>query len=275
MAVHDELRDPGLLGDVVHRGGGVALPANAAAAARRIWARRSSRAQELTGRAPFRTSRIKGTGGRPRGPGRTGRAVYTHGYTARQRADARGSPMTDQLTFTETELLASHDFAEPLDRQRRALPRRVRRGRHLRVAPHAATAGRPSRPGRQQRVEQFATPILDIPLETWPEHFPNVEQSKFLIRNGVTEPIISTLTRIGTVEGFGGMLRLLPIVPDLAATLRRGHRRHRDRPPRPRPVRGPRPRRGRLRGRGRPQPHVVRRPRHRLREPGHRGPDRA
>ena len=62
-----------------------------------------------------------------------------------------------------------------------------------------------------QRREQFATPILDIPLDSWPENFPNVEQTKFLIRKGVSEPTISALTRIGTVEGFGGMLRLIPL----------------------------------------------------------------
>ena len=53
-----------------------------------------------------------------------------------------------------------------------------------------------------------------MPLDTWPESFPNVAQSKLLIRSGAPEPIISSLTRIGTVEGFGGMLRLLP-VPDV------------------------------------------------------------
>jgi hypothetical protein len=62
-------------------------------------------------------------------------------------------------------------------------------------------------------MAQFSTPIIDVPLETWPENFPNVEQSKFLLRQGAPGPTISALTRIGTVEGFGGMLRLLR-VPD-------------------------------------------------------------
>src|SRR5262249_15051581 len=66
----------------------------------------------------------------------------------------------------------------------------------------------------EQRTEQFATPILDVPLESWPENFPNVEQTKFLLRNGVTEPTIGSLTRIGTIEGFGSILRMLP-VPDV------------------------------------------------------------
>jgi hypothetical protein len=67
-----------------------------------------------------------------------------------------------------------------------------------------------------QRVRQFGTPILDAPLDTWPESFPNVEQSRFLLRVGAPRTMISRLTRIGTVEGFGGMLRFLPI-PDWQA----------------------------------------------------------
>ena len=120
---------------------------------------------------------------------------------------------TVQTEFTEAELLADHPVVEPLiiggvrchggfdDTGAYVSPRT----RHRWPAIHA---------WEQQRQDQFATPILDVPLETWPENFPTVEQSKFLIRNGVPGPTISALTRIGTVEGFGGMLRMLP-VPDL------------------------------------------------------------
>jgi hypothetical protein len=64
-----------------------------------------------------------------------------------------------------------------------------------------------------QRSEDFGTPLLDIPLSTWPENYPNVAQAKHLLREGVAEPIISTLTRIGTVEGFGAMIRY-SMIPD-------------------------------------------------------------
>ena len=56
--------------------------------------------------------------------------------------------------------------------------------------------------------------MLDLPLATWPEHYPNVAQSTYLLEEGVTQPLISTLTRIGTVEGFGAMIRHSE-VPDL------------------------------------------------------------
>jgi hypothetical protein len=50
---------------------------------------------------------------------------------------------------------------------------------------------------------------MDIPLDTWPTHFPTVEQARYLIQQGVPEPLSATLTRIGTVEGFGANIRLL------------------------------------------------------------------
>jgi len=56
-------------------------------------------------------------------------------------------------------------------------------------------------------TEQFGTEPIDVPLSTWPETYPNVDQAKFLIREGVRDPVITTLTRIGTVEGFGAMIR--------------------------------------------------------------------
>jgi len=38
---------------------------------------------------------------------------------------------------------------------------------------------------------------------------PNVAQARHLVRSGVPEPLIATLTRIGTVEGYGANIRLL------------------------------------------------------------------
>lgn len=119
---------------------------------------------------------------------------------------------TDQVEFTEVELLADHDYVEPL------IANGIRcHGGFIDDGSYVSPRTRNRWPAiaawEAQRSEQFGTPMLDIPLETWPENFPNVAQSKLLLRNGVREPTISALTRIGTVEGFGGMLRLLP-TPD-------------------------------------------------------------
>ena len=117
---------------------------------------------------------------------------------------------TAQTEFTAEELLLSHDYAEPL------VAGGIRcHGGFDADGTYQSPRTRFRTPGIEaweaQRREQFATPILDIPLDSWPENFPNVEQTKFLIRKGVSEPTISALTRIGTVEGFGGMLRLIPL----------------------------------------------------------------
>ena len=116
---------------------------------------------------------------------------------------------TMQTEFSESELLADHDFVEPLIAQGvRCHGGFDENGTYL--SPRTKYRVPAIEAWEEQRVEQFATPILDVPLETWPENFPNVEQSKLLIRQGAPEPIITALTRIGTVEGFGDMLRLLP-----------------------------------------------------------------
>jgi hypothetical protein len=59
---------------------------------------------------------------------------------------------------------------------------------------------------QEQHRLQFGTDLLTMPLDTWPEHYPNVEQAKHLLREGVRDPLVATLTRIGTVEGFGAMI---------------------------------------------------------------------
>jgi hypothetical protein len=117
-----------------------------------------------------------------------------------------------QIDYTASELLADPDFVEPLvvggvlchggflDDGTYASPRTKHRWPAIRA-------------WEEQRSATFGTPILNVPLETWPENFPNVEQTRFLLQKGVPGPTISSLTRIGTVEGFGGMLRLIE-VPD-------------------------------------------------------------
>lgn len=119
---------------------------------------------------------------------------------------------TEQTEFSYDELLLSHDYAEPLVANGVRCHGGFDADGNYR-SPRTRFREPAIRAWEEQRRAQFGTEILDVPLESWPESFPNVEQSKFLIRHGVTEPTISTLTRIGTVEGFGGMLRLIPI-PD-------------------------------------------------------------
>src|SRR5829696_9477162 len=121
------------------------------------------------------------------------------------------SPQTE---YTEHELLESHRYAEPLvaggirchggfdDDERYVSPRTVHRVPAIDA-------------WEEQRAATFGTEQLDVALDRWPGPVPNVAQAKFLIASGVPGPVISTLTRIGTVEGFGSMIRHSPI-PDLS-----------------------------------------------------------
>ena len=120
---------------------------------------------------------------------------------------------TQQTEFTFDELVMDHDFAEPL------IANGVRchggfdeDGTY--VSPRTRFRAPAIEAWEEHRIEQAGTPPLEIPLETWPASFPNVEQSKFLIRNGAPDQTISSLTRIGTVEGFGSVIRN-SVVPDL------------------------------------------------------------
>ena len=115
---------------------------------------------------------------------------------------------TAQVHFSEEELLDDVAVAEPLvaggvrchggfDEAGAYVSPRTR----FRVPAIAAW-------GEQNR-ERFSSELIDVPLEWWARSFPNVDQARFLIRAGVPEPLMATLTRIGTVEGYGANIRLL------------------------------------------------------------------
>jgi hypothetical protein len=115
-----------------------------------------------------------------------------------------------QLTWSADELLAGHDVVEPL------IAGGVRcHGGFAADGAYVSPRTRNRVPAitawQQAHREQFGTEILHAPLELWPEVFPNVAQSKYLLREGVREPTISSLTRIGTVEGFGSMIRAVKV----------------------------------------------------------------
>jgi hypothetical protein len=130
-------------------------------------------------------------------------------------ADTPDAPATatDQVEFDEAELLASHRYAEPL------IVGGVRchggfddDGDY--VSPRIANRVPAIAAWQAKHRRDFGTDLLDLPLDTWPEHYPNVAQARFLIEHGVSQPISATLTRVGTVEGFGGMIRF-SAVPDV------------------------------------------------------------
>jgi len=115
-----------------------------------------------------------------------------------------------QLHYREDELLAGHDVTEPLF----AGGVRCHGGftdEGVYVPPRTKHRVPATKAWQQAHREQFGTEILDAPIDLWPEPYPNVAQAKYLLRNGVREPVITNLTRIGTVEGFGSMIRAVGV----------------------------------------------------------------
>jgi hypothetical protein len=114
------------------------------------------------------------------------------------------------VEWSEAELLATDDVVEPL------IAGGVRchggytdTGAY--VSPRTKYRAPAIRAWQQAHTERFGTEILAAPLELWPAVFPNVAQSKYLLREGVRGPMISSLTRIGTVEGFGSLIRQVTV----------------------------------------------------------------
>lgn len=139
--------------------------------------------------------------------------LYTHEYTLGRTAEG-GNHV--QLTYDEAELLASHRYEEPLIAGG-VLCHGGFDADGAYVSPRTLHRTPAIEAWQANHRAAFATPLMDVPLETWPDHYPNVAQARFLIESGLPEPIINSLTRIGTVEGFGAMLRLSP-VPDARRT---------------------------------------------------------
>jgi hypothetical protein len=115
-----------------------------------------------------------------------------------------------KVEWSESELLATGDVAEPL------IAGGVRcHGGYTADGAYVSPRTKYRVPAieswQQSHREQFGTEILSAPLDLWPEVFPSVAQSKYLLREGVTAPMISSLTRIGTVEGFGSMIRAVTV----------------------------------------------------------------
>ena len=115
---------------------------------------------------------------------------------------------TAQLEYSWDELLADPPVAEPL-----RAGGLVCHGGHTADGAYAPprTLNRvPAiRAWQDHHRELFGRDILDAPLDAFPGAYPNLEQSRLLLREGVRDPLVATLTRIGTVEGFGAMIRYL------------------------------------------------------------------
>ena len=115
---------------------------------------------------------------------------------------------TAQLEFTADELLAEQDIVERL-----VVGSTVCHGGFDEHGGYVSPRTRNRVPAieawQANHEATFGTGLIEVELSTWPGQFPNVPQARMLIERGVSEPLMATLTRIGTVEGFGADIRHL------------------------------------------------------------------
>jgi hypothetical protein len=119
--------------------------------------------------------------------------------------------MTDQLTYDPEELLASHAFEALL----------VLNGRRMHggfdadgtyVSPRTLHRWPAIRAWQQKCSEDSdGMPLIDCPPDFFAEFYPNVAQTKYLLSEGVRTPLAHVLTHIGTIEGFGSIIRFVEL----------------------------------------------------------------
>ncbi len=122
-----------------------------------------------------------------------------------------------RVVFTRDEILESDSFAEPL------IASRVRchggfDADGVYGSPRMRYRG-PAIEAWQARLAREGEALLELSPGLMPPQYPNVEQAKLLLREGVRDPIVRRLTIISIVEGFGAIIRDVE-VPDLRAAFR-------------------------------------------------------
>lgn len=116
--------------------------------------------------------------------------------------------MMETVDLTESDLLESEPVAERLVVGKMVCHGGLRPDGSY-VSPRTAVRMPAIRAWQDRHRQVFGAGILDAPIDAWPPAYPNVAQARVLLENGVRDPIVAILTRIGTVEGFGAGLRHL------------------------------------------------------------------
>jgi hypothetical protein len=123
-----------------------------------------------------------------------------------------------QLTYTAEELLTTSEVAEPLVANGVRCHGGIDSDGNY-VSPRTEYRTPAIAAWQDNHLKQFpGKSLIDIGLDDWPPNFPSLEQTQMLLRNEAPEPVVATLTRIGTVEGFGSFLRYTT-VPDLQSII--------------------------------------------------------
>ena len=88
------------------------------------------------------------------------------------------------------------------------------------VSPRGAVR-RPAIVAWRDRLRAEGQPLVHLPAKYVPPNYPNYPQAKYLLKEGVLEPVTRSLTIISIVEGFGARIREVR-VPDLGKEVKEG-----------------------------------------------------
>lgn len=125
------------------------------------------------------------------------------------------APAAGRLEFSPAELLADAAYDEPLIAGEVRCHGGFVDGAY--VSPRVLVRA-PAIRAWQQRLRDEGQPLLNLPAEYVPPHYPNYPQAKLLLQQGLVDPITRSLTIVSIVEGFGARIRDLPL-PDLHAEI--------------------------------------------------------
>jgi hypothetical protein len=114
--------------------------------------------------------------------------------------------------YSRAEILAEHAYERPLVLDDVPCHGGFIDGRY--VSPRTLWRA-PAIDAWQSRLPAGELAAVLAPIEAAiPPHFPNVAQTKLLVRNGVTVPLVRILSLIAIIEGYGGeVLRNVPVPP--------------------------------------------------------------
>jgi hypothetical protein len=121
-------------------------------------------------------------------------------------------PHESQLTFSTVEILANVPTREPLVVKGVKCHGGFDADGHY-LSPRTAFRVPAIEAWQAQHVATSGTALFEIPADTISPQVPNATQVKFLLRSGVREPMVRWLSEIAIVEGFGAMIRELPVPP--------------------------------------------------------------
>ena len=119
--------------------------------------------------------------------------------------------MTDQLTFEPDELLASHHYEEPLVLAGRRMHGGFDSGGNY-ISPRTLHRWPAIESWKRKLAsDSNGMALLDCPADFFADFYPNVAQTKYLLSRGVRTPLAHVLTHIGTIEGFGSIIRFVEL----------------------------------------------------------------